>query len=175
MFQFRRFPTNCYLIHKGLIEYCSIGFPHSEIHGSRTAFVFPWLIVDRYVLRRLPMPRHSPCALISLTFSELCVLSVFVNFLNVFVVNITLNSFRLDFSRIFWLHYLVVSISHYLYSVFKVHFYHKAFLLYVVGPSGLEPPTSRLSGVRSNHLSYEPISMWFCRLLSFRTLFYLGP
>ena len=27
----------------------------------------------------------------------------------------------------------------------------------MVGPSGLEPPTSRLSGVRSNHLSYEPI------------------
>ena len=29
----------------------------------------------------------------------------------------------------------------------------------VVGSSGLEPPTSRLSGVRSNHLSYEPISI----------------
>ena len=27
----------------------------------------------------------------------------------------------------------------------------------MVGSSGLEPPTSRLSGVRSNHLSYEPI------------------
>ena len=27
-----------------------------------------------------------------------------------------------------------------------------------VGLSGLEPPTSRLSGVRSNHLSYAPIS-----------------
>ena len=27
----------------------------------------------------------------------------------------------------------------------------------LVGPSGLEPPTSRLSGVRSNHLSYEPV------------------
>ena len=27
----------------------------------------------------------------------------------------------------------------------------------VVGSSGLEPPTSRLSGARSNHLSYEPI------------------
>ena len=29
----------------------------------------------------------------------------------------------------------------------------------LVGSSGLEPPTSRLSGVRSNHLSYEPISL----------------
>ena len=28
----------------------------------------------------------------------------------------------------------------------------------MVGSSGLEPPTSRLSGVRSNHLSYEPTS-----------------
>ena len=27
-----------------------------------------------------------------------------------------------------------------------------------MGLSGLEPPTSRLSGVRSNHLSYEPLS-----------------
>jgi hypothetical protein len=27
----------------------------------------------------------------------------------------------------------------------------------MVGPGGVEPPTSRLSGVRSNHLSYEPI------------------
>ena len=26
----------------------------------------------------------------------------------------------------------------------------------LVGSSGLEPPTSRLSGVRSNRLSYEP-------------------
>ena len=27
----------------------------------------------------------------------------------------------------------------------------------VVGLNGLEPSTSRLSGVRSNHLSYEPM------------------
>ena len=29
----------------------------------------------------------------------------------------------------------------------------------MVGPGGVEPPTSRLSGVRSNHLSYEPYSV----------------
>ena len=29
-----------------------------------------------------------------------------------------------------------------------------------VGLSGLEPPTSRLSGVRSNRLSYKPFFLW---------------
>ena len=29
----------------------------------------------------------------------------------------------------------------------------------MVGLGGLEPPTSRLSGVRSNHLSYRPLSV----------------
>ena len=119
MFQFRRFPTQCYFIHKELTEYCSAGFPHSEIHGSLPAFDFPWLIVDRYVLRRLPMPRHPHCALLSLTFSELCVL-MFVNFstrlyCSIFTHLTIVKSFE------YLLHYLVVSISHYLYSVFKVH------------------------------------------------------
>ena len=116
MFQFRRFPTICYLIHKELLEYCSSGFPHSEIPGSMTAFVSPRLIVDRYVLHRLPMPRHPPCALISLTFRQIMCPSVIVNFLNVIVVN----SFTyLKVLDIFV--NLVVSFHIYLYSVFKVH------------------------------------------------------
>ena len=35
------------------------------------------------------------------------------------------------------------------------------FSVCLVGSSGLEPPTSRLSGARSNHLSYEPLSVLF--------------
>ena len=31
----------------------------------------------------------------------------------------------------------------------------------LLGLSGLEPPTSPLSGVRSNQLSYRPISLFF--------------
>ena len=54
------------------------GFPHSDIHGSRPAFGYPWLFVDRYVLLRLPVPRHPPCALLSLTCQQLLAV-VFAN------------------------------------------------------------------------------------------------
>ena len=67
MFQFRRFPTYCYLIHSTLTEYGSAGFPHSEIRGSKLIYSSPRLIAVSHVLRRLLMPRHSPCALLSLT------------------------------------------------------------------------------------------------------------
>ena len=36
----------------------------------------------------------------------------------------------------------------------------QSYRIAVVGPSGLEPPTSCLSGTRSNHLSYEPIVLF---------------
>ena len=39
------------------------GFAHSEIHGSRAMCASPWLIAACHVLRRLPVPRHPPCAL----------------------------------------------------------------------------------------------------------------
>ena len=42
-----------------------IGFPHSEIPGSKVAHTSPGLIAACHVLHRLCMPRHSPNALTS--------------------------------------------------------------------------------------------------------------
>ena len=67
MFQFRRFPTYTYLIQCTLLWYCHSGFPHSEISGSMLICSSPKLIAACHVLHRLLMPRHSPCALYSLT------------------------------------------------------------------------------------------------------------
>ena len=67
MFQFRRFPAYAYLIQRTLHGYCPCGLPHSEIPGSMDICSSPRLIAACHVLRRLLMPRHSPCALYSLT------------------------------------------------------------------------------------------------------------
>ena len=67
MFQFRAFPSYAYLIQRTIRRYCLRGFPHSEISGSTDICSSPKLIAACHVLLRLLMPRHSPCALISLT------------------------------------------------------------------------------------------------------------
>ena len=80
MFQFRAFPSYDYFIHRTIPEYCSGVFPHSDISGSLLICSSPKLFAACHVLHRLLMPRHSPCALHSLTsfvqalvwFSELC-------------------------------------------------------------------------------------------------------
>ena len=41
----------------------TVGFPHSEIHGSKLIRSSPWLIAAYYVLHRLSTPRHPPNAL----------------------------------------------------------------------------------------------------------------
>ncbi len=53
-----------------LTEYCSAGFPHSEICGLSLICSSPQLIAACRVLLRLSVPRHSPCALHSLTCSS---------------------------------------------------------------------------------------------------------
>ena len=56
-----------------LIQYMIHGsspwvFPHSEICGSKLICSSPQLIAASHVLRRLPMPRHSPYALSCLNY-----------------------------------------------------------------------------------------------------------
>ena len=68
MFQFRRFPSYAYLIQRRMTGYCPAGLPHSEIPGSMDICSSPRLIAACHVLLRLLMPRHSPCALSSLTY-----------------------------------------------------------------------------------------------------------
>ena len=52
-------------------EVCSCGFPHSDTRGSADMCSSPRLFAAYHVLLRLPVPRHSPCALLQLTSSVL--------------------------------------------------------------------------------------------------------
>ena len=146
MFQFSGFPSYDYFIHHTMTEYCSAGFPHSEICGSKDICSYPQLIAACHVLLRLLMPRHSPCALLSLTSLG----SPFeLNYMSFF-------PFEIEFFLPFY------GKTH---SSFSALF---SFQSTMVGLGGLEPPTSRLSGVRSSLLSYKPISTGVCSLpLSF--------
>ena len=133
MFQFRRFPTYDYFIHRMLTDSSSAGFPHSEIHGSMAAFASPWLIVDRYVLRRLLVPRHSPYALSSLTIL-LTKLSFNVNnpcsnhlvhLWIFFKIRVSLDDKIIVVFTLKYFYHFTFTIA--LCSVFKVHFTHFSF------------------------------------------------
>ena len=67
MFQFRRFPSYTYVFSIWYLGMNPSGLLHSEIHGSMLICSSPWLIAAYHVFHRLLVPRHSPCALCSLT------------------------------------------------------------------------------------------------------------
>ncbi len=56
------------------------GLLHSEICGSTCICHSPQLIAAYHVLHRLPVPRHSPCALSLLTFLRVRFSSLFENY-----------------------------------------------------------------------------------------------
>ena len=56
-------------IHYMLTEVSSAGFPHSDISGSLDMCSSPKLFAAYHVFHRLLVPRHPPCALISLTIT----------------------------------------------------------------------------------------------------------
>ena len=63
----RRVPFHTLWIGVWMTEGFSARFPHSEISGSMDMCSSPKLIAAYHVFHRLLVPRHPPCALISLT------------------------------------------------------------------------------------------------------------
>ena len=150
MFQFRQFPTYTYVFSVCYMDILHVGFPIQKSADQRI-FAPPRSLsqlITSFFGSQCQGIRPAP--FLAWPFSLLFFDSSFAN-----------KSFRkiVDLSKII---YLLLSLrSH--YSVFKVHrnlatvslpYYIQ---IKMVGSSGLEPPTSRLSGARSNHLSYEPV------------------
>ena len=147
----------------------SYGLLHSDICGSKSVCDSPQLFAAYHVFRRLLMPRHSPCALLSLTlclnwFSfefqiELRIINVLSirQYCSLLPINLILKVLFFNISSQFLYFFFVEFSRCYLQQprVKLLNFFNFAFAK-LVGSNGLEPSTSRLSGVRSNHLSYEP-------------------
>ena len=119
------------------------GFPIRISADQTLACSSPQLIAACYVLLRQSVPWHPPCALISLIYflASLCFRRESL------LIHIPSTSLRLV---CFWF-----SLSLCSFQGAK-----NALLKELVGRSGLEPPTSRLSGVCSNQLSYQPRIWW---------------
>ena len=62
-----RVPFHTLWIGVWIHEVCSCRFPHSDICGSLCICHSPQLFAAYHVFHRLLVPRHPPCALISLT------------------------------------------------------------------------------------------------------------
>ena len=143
-------------------ELHSCGLLHSDIPGSLCACHSPRLFAAYRVLHRLLMPRHPPCALISLNslFAELCLVLFFQNFFFRRSWNCIL-PFFLEVLPSVKIGYLIISSLLFRYSIFKdlssPSDIWSLQALYMVGWNGLEPSTSRLSAECSNQLSYQPI------------------
>ena len=66
-----RVPLHTLWIGVWIHEVFSCGFPHSDIRGSMDICSSPRLFAAYHVLLRLPVPRHPPCALYSLTNTDI--------------------------------------------------------------------------------------------------------
>ena len=152
----------------------SAGFPHSEIPGSQPVCGSPRLIAACHVLRRFSTPRHPPYTLSSLTKLE-CLSHSESYRLDAIQLSKNQKLFELhyDETKIFIItkhknlknlggadrirtddprlaRAMLSQLSYSPESSFTS-------LIIMVGLGRLELPTSRLSGVRSNRLSYRPI------------------
>ena len=105
---------------------------------------FPQRFAVRRVLLRLLVPRHPLCALFSLTFFSTSFFHFITLFYLLFKDLFSYGGAKRD--RTADLLLAKQALSQLSYSPLSP----------LVGLNGLEPSTSRLSGVRSNQLSYKP-------------------
>ncbi len=140
-----------------------VGLPHSETPGSQPATGSPRRFAGRRVLHRLSVPRHPPCALAILPdpFGLFCSPPLSAhnrpahNHLqkhlppsrSLLAPPLSKNVGGPKRARTANLLRAKQALSQLSYG---------PAIAWRVGLSGVEPLTSRLSGVRSNHLSYRP-------------------
>ena len=152
----------------------------------------PRLFAAYRVFHRLPVPRHSPCALCSLTMhcsplqasahrDDSCYVFrlIVVSYPLLLIVTLLSNLISQLFLSLFNFQGAIRFVKAFVgmtpktsgpsslsalphFSMGPVAFFLLTFSFsrkkkQVVGTSGLEPPTSRLSGARSNQLSYAPL------------------
>ena len=98
MFHFGGFPSLYYLIHIMIHDSSSWWFPNSEISGSLLIYSSPKLIAVSHVLRRLPMPRHSPYALVCLNFFKMILLKWIYHFALSIANNFSVVYFTVNFA-----------------------------------------------------------------------------
>ena len=207
MFQFRPFPSYTYLIQCTMLEYCSSGFPHSEIHGYSGYLLLPvaYRSLSRpssapdakaFPLRsfQLDLSNHLLILKVELCrqFNRIFEIVIVTHLYDVPQLKLKIRSSRLLPERplcclaYHFIHYIVQFSRFDLPTAFAARSEDPIFRssdptttvvsvsrppdeirLYLalharcnllVGPSGLEPPTLRLSVVRSSQLSYGQLN-----------------
>ena len=169
-----------------MLEYCSSGFPHSEIHGYSGYLLLPvaYRSLSRpssapdakaFPLRsfQLDLSNHLLILKVELCrqFNRIFEIVIVTHLYDVPQLKLKIRSFKLFVQKtsllpcLSLLHYIVQFSRFDLPTAFAARFEDLSLCQVfksnnnccLVGPSGLEPPTLRLSVVRSSQLSYGPI------------------
>ena len=139
---------------------CLAGFPHSEISGSTLICSYPKLIAACHVLHRLSTPRHPPTTLTSLTRKTCARKDASSHYPDSVVKERTGTSRFItggeDRDRTGDLRRARATLSQLSYFPVQTDCTRCLKVFFLVGLARVELATSRLSGVRSNQLSYRP-------------------
>ena len=187
MFQFRPFPSYAYLIQRTMLKYCLSGFPHSEIHGYNGYLLLPVAYRSLSRPSSAPDAKAFPLCSFQLDLSnhllilkvELCrqfnrifEIVIVTHLYDVPQLKLKIRSSVLSNKRPLCClaYHFFITLFSFQGSIFqlllqpdlKICLYARSSnpttnVTGMVGPSGLEPPTLRLSVVRSSQLSYGPV------------------